>query len=95
MQSKVSEAMAKKETLKARAASAEATRQLAADLNGVLSGLRTSDDGLAAFRRMEMKVEAMEAEAEAAGQVSFYTPFQMLVRRLFLEPLFGRLVPSY
>ncbi|KAK9823705.1 hypothetical protein WJX72_004795 [[Myrmecia] bisecta] len=69
MESKLSEAKTKKETLQARAASAQATVQLNQSINGLVSGLQTvGKDGLAAFNRMEEKVLAMEAEAEAAGQ---------------------------
>ena len=115
MESKVAEAMSKKETLKARALSAETTKQLndsivsmvsglvmdqhsllcfaqdpneqkkASAVQGCyantsgcegtvftlqVSGLKSSTSGsLAAFERMEQKVVAMEAEADAVGQV--------------------------
>ena len=48
----------------------QATVQLNQSINGLVNGLQSAGkDGLAAFTRMEEKVMAMEAEAEAAGQV--------------------------
>ncbi|KAL3155964.1 hypothetical protein ABBQ32_012958 [Trebouxia sp. C0010 RCD-2024] len=70
MESKVAEAMSKKETLKARALSAETTKQLNESIVSMVSGLKSSTSGsLAAFERMEQKVVAMEAEADAVGQL--------------------------
>merc|ERR1712032_269795 len=65
LESKVVEAKSKKDTLKARAQSAKASRALS-DLAG---GVDTQSS-LAAFERMEEKVMTLEAEAEAAGELS-------------------------
>lgn len=70
MEAKVAEAMSKKETLKARALSAETTKQLNESITSMVSGLKSSTSGsLAAFERMEQKVVAMEAEADAVAQL--------------------------
>ncbi|KAL0038022.1 hypothetical protein WJX79_009815 [Trebouxia sp. C0005] len=70
MENKVAEAMSKKETLKARALTAETTKQLNESITSMVSGLKSSTSGsLAAFERMEQKVVAMEAEADAVGQL--------------------------
>ena len=40
------------------------------EISSLVGGLRSSSDtGLSAFARMEQKVQALEAEAEAAGQI--------------------------
>ena len=40
------------------------------EISSLVGGLRSSSNSsLAAFARMEQKVEALEAEAEAAGQL--------------------------
>lgn len=40
------------------------------EISSLIGGLRSSSNSsLAAFARMEQKVEALEAEAEAAGQL--------------------------
>lgn len=40
------------------------------EISSLVGGLRSSSDSsLSAFARMEQKVEALEAEAEAAGQM--------------------------
>lgn len=61
LENKVSEAKSKKDTLKARAQSAKASRAL----SDMTSGIDTQSS-LAAFERMEEKVIALESEAEAA-----------------------------
>eukprot|EP01025_Chloroclados_australasicus_P024998 TRINITY_DN2501_c0_g1_i6.p1 TRINITY_DN2501_c0_g1~~TRINITY_DN2501_c0_g1_i6.p1 ORF type:complete len:326 (+),score=49.82 TRINITY_DN2501_c0_g1_i6:68-979(+) len=60
MESKLQEAKSKKETLKARAASAKSSKQI----QELVSGLDTSSS-FAAFDKMEEKVVALEAEAES------------------------------
>jgi len=65
LESKVVEAKSKKDTLKARAQSAKASRAL----SDLASGVDTQSS-LAAFERMEEKVMTLEAEAEAAGELS-------------------------
>lgn len=62
LESKMAEAKSKKDTLKARAASAKTNKAV----NDMVSGMSTSS-ALSAFERMEEKVMAMEAEAEAMG----------------------------
>lgn len=70
MENKVAEAMSKKETLKARALTAETTKQLNESITSMVTGLKSSTSGsLAAFERMEQRVVAMEAEADAVGQL--------------------------
>ncbi|KAK9917357.1 hypothetical protein WJX75_003500 [Coccomyxa subellipsoidea] len=73
LESKVAEAISKKETLKARALSAQATKMLNEEISGLVGGLRSSSNSsVAAFARMEQKVEQLEAEAESAGQLGFF-----------------------
>ena len=62
---KLSEAKSKKDTLKARAKSAETSKQI----QDMVQGLNTSN-AMAAFDRMEEKVMALEAESEATLQVN-------------------------
>ena len=66
------EAKSKKDTLKARAKSAEASRQI----TEMIQGLNTSN-ALTAFEKMEEKVMALEAESEATMQAS---QFKMQLR---------------
>lgn len=65
LEQKLTEAKSKKDTLKARAKSAEASRQI----TEMIQGLNTSN-AVTAFERMEEKVMALEAESEATLQVS-------------------------
>ncbi len=60
LEAKLSEARSKKETLKARAASAKTSQQI----QEMMSGLNTSN-AVVAFDKMEQKVLAMEAQAES------------------------------
>jgi len=39
------------------------------EIAGLVGGLRSSKTSVAAFARLEQKVEQLEAEAEAAGQL--------------------------
>lgn len=64
LEQKLTEAKSKKDTLKARAKSAQTTRQI----NDMLQGLNTSN-AMTAFDRMEEKVVALEAESDATLQV--------------------------
>eukprot|EP00891_Asterochloris_glomerata_P004450 jgi/Astpho2/4450/Aster-00060 len=71
LESKLTEAASKKETLKARAMSAQASKDMNEWLAGQLAGVRASTNtGLAAFNKMEEKVLALEAEVEAAEQMA-------------------------
>jgi len=62
LETKMAEAKAKKDTLKARAASAKTNKAVADMVQGV-----STSSALSAFERMEEKVLAAEAEAEAVG----------------------------
>ena len=64
LEAKLVEAKSKKDTLKARAKSAAATKQVAE----MTQGLNTSN-AVVAFERMEEKVLALEGEAEATAQL--------------------------
>lgn len=71
LESKIAEAQNKKATLKARAMSAQATKQLNEQISDLVGGLRYNADGsIAAFQRMEEKVLALEAEVEAMENVA-------------------------
>ena len=63
LESKMAEARSKKDTLKARAASAKTSKRV----NEMVGSLSTSS-ALGAFERMEEKVLAMESEADAVAQ---------------------------
>lgn len=65
METKLSEAKMKKDTLKARAQSAKSAKAI----NDMVLGLDTSS-AMAAFEKMEDKVLSLEAEAEAATLLS-------------------------
>eukprot|EP00250_Pteridium_aquilinum_P005160 c15298_g1_i1 orf=265-1371(-) len=65
LESKIQEAKSKKDTLKARAQSAKT----ASKVNEMLGTVNTSG-ALSAFERMEEKVTALEAEADALNQLS-------------------------
>ena len=83
LEQKLTEAKSKKDTLKARAKSAQTTRQI----NDMIQGLNLNNS-MAAFDRMEEKVMALESESEATLQVglthcfrpklfcSLYGPFE-------------------
>ena len=54
----------------AAALDAQATKMLNEEISSLVGGLRSSSNSsLSAFARMEQKVEALEAEADAAGQM--------------------------
>lgn len=65
LESKIQEAKSKKDTLKARAQSAKTAQKV----NEMLGTVNTSG-ALSAFERMEEKVTALEAEADALNQLS-------------------------
>ncbi|KAG0486770.1 hypothetical protein HPP92_008865 [Vanilla planifolia] len=65
LESKIQEARAKKDTLKARAQSAKT----ATKVSEMLGNVNTSS-ALSAFEKMEEKVMAMEAQAEALNQLT-------------------------
>ncbi|KAH7297536.1 hypothetical protein KP509_25G000800 [Ceratopteris richardii] len=65
LESKIQEAKSKKDTLKARAQSAKT----ASKVNEMLGTVNTSS-ALSAFERMEEKVTALEAEADALNQLN-------------------------
>ncbi|KAL3693794.1 hypothetical protein R1sor_007445 [Riccia sorocarpa] len=65
LESKIQEAKSKKDTLKARAQSAKTAQKV----NEMLGSINTSS-ALAAFDKMEEKVNALEAEADALNQLS-------------------------
>lgn len=64
LENKLTEAKSKKDTLKARAQSAKASKQV----NEMVGSLNTSS-AVSAFEKMEEKVIKMEAESEAVGQI--------------------------
>jgi len=65
LEGKIAEARTKKDMLKARAQAAQAQEQL----QGAVGGLNT-DSSMAAFERMEEKVQAMEARGQAAAELA-------------------------
>jgi len=65
IESKIAEAKSKKDLLKARAQSAKAQEQV----HNALSGINPAS-ALSAFERMEEKVLAQEARAQAAGELA-------------------------
>lgn len=65
LEQKMAEARSKKDTLKARAASARTSKQV----SEMVGNLSTSS-ALSAFERMESKVLAMESEADAVAQLA-------------------------
>jgi phage shock protein A len=65
LETKMAEARSKKDTLKARAASAKTSKRV----NEMVGSLSTSS-ALGAFERMEEKVLAMESEADAVAQLT-------------------------
>ncbi|KAH9308809.1 hypothetical protein KI387_036720, partial [Taxus chinensis] len=65
LESKIQEAKSKKDTLKARAQSAKTAQKV----NEMLGNVNTSS-ALAVFEKMEEKVMALEAEADALNQMS-------------------------
>ena len=64
LDAKLVEAKSKKDTLKARAKTAQTSRQIA----DMVQGLNTSS-AVSAFERMEEKVMTLEAEAESTLEV--------------------------
>lgn len=64
LESKIAEAMSKKDTLKARAQSAKASKAV-----DEMTGSLSTSSSIAAFESMEQKVLRMEAESEAVQQL--------------------------
>jgi len=80
LESKLTEAKNKKDTLKARAAAAKSSKEI----QDMVGGLRlNSSSAWAAFEKMEEKVIALEAEAESAGLLA--TPDAIEQKFLALE----------
>lgn len=77
LESKLNEAKSKKNTLKARAKSAQTTRQI----NEMIQGLNLNNS-MAAFERMEEKVMALESESEATLQLSANDNLEEKFKRL-------------
>ena len=65
LEGKIAQAKTRKGTLTARAQAAQAQKQL----EGTVSGMNT-DSAMAAFERMEEKVESLEAESAAVGELA-------------------------
>merc|ERR1719388_592541 len=66
IEQKVQEAQAKKQTLKARAATAKSSKQI----QELVTGMDTGKSALGAFDAMEQKVMALEAESESVAQLA-------------------------
>merc|ERR1712125_273627 len=66
LESKIKEAVSKKQQLIARAKTAKSMQQV----NDMLSGLGAGKNSMSAFVRMEEKVEALEAAAEASTDMT-------------------------
>ncbi|KAJ9506835.1 hypothetical protein QJQ45_013554, partial [Haematococcus lacustris] len=80
LESKISEARSKKETLKARAASAKTSIAIQEMIGSLRS---TSSSSFAVFDKMEEKVMALEAEAQSAAALA--TPDALEARFAMLE----------
>ena len=65
LEGKIAEAKTKKDMLKARAQAAKAQQQLQSAVGNL-----GSNSAMAAFERMEDKVEAMEASSQAAAELA-------------------------
>ena len=65
LESKISQAKTQKDTLKARAQAAQAQKQLEGAINST-----NTDSAMAAFERMEEKVESLEAETAAVAELA-------------------------
>lgn len=65
LEGQIAQSKTKKDTLKARAQAAQAQKQL----EGALSGINT-DSSMAAFERMEEKVDSLEAETAAVAELA-------------------------
>ena len=65
LEGKIAEAKTKKDMLKARAQAAQAQQQLQSAVGNI-----GTDSAMAAFERMEEKVEAMEATGQAAAELA-------------------------
>merc|ERR1711939_1219292 len=65
LEGKIAEAKTKKDMLKARAQAAQAQQQLQSAVGNI-----GTDSAMAAFERMEEKVEALEATGQAAAELA-------------------------
>ena len=65
LEGKIAEARTKKDMLKARAQAAQAQQQLQSAVNGI-----GTNSAMAAFERMEDKVQSMEASSQAAAELA-------------------------
>ena len=65
LEGKIAEARTKKDMLKARAQAAQAQQQLQSAVNGM-----GTNSAMAAFERMEDKVQSMEASSQAAAELA-------------------------
>ncbi|MCU0529801.1 MAG: PspA/IM30 family protein [Cyanobium sp. Prado107] len=65
LEAKIAEAKTKKDMLKARAQAAKAQEQLQSAVNGL-----GTDNAMAAFERMEEKVQILEARSQAAAELA-------------------------
>ena len=65
LEGKIAEARTKKDMLKARAQAAQAQQQLQSAVNGI-----GTNSAMAAFERMEDKVQSMEATSQAAAELA-------------------------
>eukprot|EP00882_Tetradesmus_deserticola_P000628 GHRQ01000685.1.p2 GENE.GHRQ01000685.1~~GHRQ01000685.1.p2 ORF type:complete len:337 (+),score=175.08 GHRQ01000685.1:200-1210(+) len=80
LEARLNEARNKRETLKARAASAKSSKQI----QEMVAGLRINNSSAwAAFDKMEEKVMALEAEADSAGLLA--TPDRLEAQFAMLE----------
>jgi len=68
LEGKIQQAVAQKNQLVARAKTAKTTQKVYDMLNGLTSYGKNGSNSMAAWSRMEEKVEAMEAAAEASAQ---------------------------
>ncbi|CAB9506542.1 Membrane-associated 30 kDa protein, chloroplastic [Seminavis robusta] len=73
LENKIKEATSKKEQLIARARTAKSMQQV----NDMLSGLGGGKNSMSAFTRMEEKVEALEAAAEASTDLTLIPDMSM------------------
>jgi len=81
LEMKIKEAVSKKQQLIARAKTAKSMQQV----NDMLSGLGGGKNSMSAFIRMEEKVEALEAAAEASADLTLIPDSTMESEFRFLE----------
>lgn len=81
LEGKIKDAVGQKEQLIARARTAKSMKQV----NEMLSGLGTGQNAMAAFNRMEEKVEALEAAAEVSTDMTLFPDLTLESEFLALE----------